>query len=208
MAKIIIYGDIDFFPVYLKVNGGKEMTIGGRCPRYISLPAGNHYIEATTMNKLERITQGAGGIGDALLASGNSTISGELYFEENDILLIQLELKGASTKLYNKMVSSATEADKYVEVADAIPVGAKEPRRPGEKNKWLTLLICLFFGAFGIHRFYEKKIFTGILYILADILFVCCITMPSIPAPVFIIPCAIIFLGWPIDFLRILFRKS
>ncbi len=206
MAKIIIYGDINLFSAYISVDGSKEITVSGSYPRYINLPAGNHYIEATTMNKLERLTQGAGGFGDALLAAGNSSISGELYFEENDILLIELELKGASTKLYNKMVSSESEADEYVNVSDAIPVGVKEPRRPGEKNKWITLLLCLFFGAFGVHRFYEKKIFTGIIYVLADILLICS-PFFALPSVAMIIPGVIILFGWPIDFLRILFRK-
>ncbi len=208
MAKILIYGDIDSFPVYIKVDGGKEMTVGSRFPRYIRLSAGKHYIEATTLNKLERATQGASGLGDVLLAGSNSTINGELDFDENDVLLIQLELKGASTKLYNQMVSSEVEADKYVNVSAALPVGAKEPRKPGEKNKWLTLLICLFFGAFGIHRFFEKKIFTGIIFVLSDIMFIYFAFFANTAGILFAIPSAIIFLGWPIDFLRILFRKS
>lgn len=33
------------------------------------------------------------------------------------------------------------------------------------KNKWIAFLLCLFFGAFGIHKFYEGRILLGILYI-------------------------------------------
>ena len=32
------------------------------------------------------------------------------------------------------------------------------------KNKWIALLLCLFFGYLGIHRFYEGKVVTGIIY--------------------------------------------
>ncbi len=33
------------------------------------------------------------------------------------------------------------------------------------KNKWIAFLLCLFFGPFGIHKFYEGKILLGIVYI-------------------------------------------
>ena len=33
-------------------------------------------------------------------------------------------------------------------------------------NKWVALLLCLFFGFIGAHKFYEGKIGTGLLYII------------------------------------------
>ncbi len=33
------------------------------------------------------------------------------------------------------------------------------------KSKMVTLLLCIFLGVFGIHRFYVGKIGTGILYL-------------------------------------------
>ena len=34
-----------------------------------------------------------------------------------------------------------------------------------QKNKWVALLLCLFLGYLGAHRFYEGKIGTGILWL-------------------------------------------
>ncbi len=45
-----------------------------------------------------------------------------------------------------------------------IPMG-----RP--KNKWLAFFLCFFLGVFGIHRFYEGKIGTGLLWLFTFGLF-------------------------------------
>lgn len=33
------------------------------------------------------------------------------------------------------------------------------------KNKWISFLLCLFLGYLGIHKFYEGRIFLGIVYL-------------------------------------------
>lgn len=44
--------------------------------------------------------------------------------------------------------------------------------RPGKpKNKWVAVLLCLFLGLVGGHKFYEGKIGMGILYIFTAGLF-------------------------------------
>lgn len=39
------------------------------------------------------------------------------------------------------------------------------------KNKWVSLILCIFFGVFGIHRFYEEKKVTGFIYLFTFGLF-------------------------------------
>ena len=47
----------------------------------------------------------------------------------------------------------------------AAPEGSKP------KNKWVALMLCLFLGYFGAHKFYEGKIGMGIVYIFTAGLF-------------------------------------
>lgn len=39
------------------------------------------------------------------------------------------------------------------------------------KEKWVAFILCFFFGEFGVHRFYEGKIGTGILWLFTFGLF-------------------------------------
>ena len=35
-----------------------------------------------------------------------------------------------------------------------------------QKNKWVALMLCIFLGWLGAHKFYEEKVGMGILYLL------------------------------------------
>lgn len=39
------------------------------------------------------------------------------------------------------------------------------------KNKWVALMLCIFLGLFGGHKFYEEKIGMGIIYLFTAGLF-------------------------------------
>lgn len=58
---------------------------------------------------------------------------------------------------------------------------------PCLKNKWLAFFLCLFGGYLGLHKFYERKIGLGILYLCTGGLF---------------------GLGWVIDLIKILFKPN
>lgn len=55
------------------------------------------------------------------------------------------------------------------------------------KNKWVSLILCIFLGYFGAHKFYEEKIGMGILYLFTMGLF---------------------GIGWFIDCISLLFKPN
>ncbi|MBP3936758.1 MAG: hypothetical protein IK954_04140 [Clostridia bacterium] len=143
MAKILVFGDIDIAPLYLSIDGCKEITVSGKYPQSFPLEAGSHDIAATTVSKLERMTEGWGGSGvlsaaTAALQNGtNTTLGGTLTFAEDDVLLIQVEQKGFKTLVYNKMVPAA-EVSRYENLA--VTYGDKKSRK---KRRWLWLIPAL-----------------------------------------------------------------
>jgi restriction system protein len=39
------------------------------------------------------------------------------------------------------------------------------------KNKWVSFFLCLFLGILGVHKFYERRILLGLLYLFTGGLF-------------------------------------
>ena len=46
------------------------------------------------------------------------------------------------------------------------PIGGDAEIKVKAKNKYLALVLCIFLGWFGVHKFYEGKIGIGIIYLL------------------------------------------
>ena len=102
--------------------------------------------------------------------SENQTTIGGMRVDKNSAL--RKGVKGATIGLATERgnyIDTVTETVKKIlngeEVADyvapEVPVGAEAP-----KDWLITLLLCLFCGGIGIHRYYVGKIGTGILYTL------------------------------------------
>lgn len=49
-----------------------------------------------------------------------------------------------------------------------VPANAYQNPPPGMSthSRWIALLLCLFLGVLGIHRFYVGKVWTGLLQML------------------------------------------
>lgn len=78
--------------------------------------------------------------------------------------------------------NSNASARAYARVAPPPVMHYGRPR-----NKWVALLLCLFFGFFGAHKFYENRVGMGILYIFTFGLF---------------------GIGWFIDTIALLFKPN
>ena len=140
MAKIVVYGDIDIFPLYIKIDGGKEVAVSGKYAKSFTLPAGTHHVFATTVSKIERVGNrfSDGGflssLSEAVQDSTNTTLSGEIDIGEDDVLLIAVEQKGLKTNVYSKLVS-ADEANDYIEAYKVVEYRAKKT--------WKKIIIAL-----------------------------------------------------------------
>lgn len=166
MPRIIVFGDIDISPLYLTLDGYREITLAGKWPLCLYVRAGYHNIAATTITKFQRRLNPSndnvmGWIANAMTNGTNSSIAGRIELEENEILLIQVKQSFTKPYIYNRVVSES-EAERFLDMDSVVNYGE---RAPGEKNKWVAFFLCLFLGFLGAHRFYEGKIFTGILYL-------------------------------------------
>lgn len=60
------------------------------------------------------------------------------------------------------IVINNSNANSNVNTQTTVVAGVSRPPR----NKWVALLLCLFLGVFGVHKFYEGKAGMGVLYLL------------------------------------------
>ena len=152
MAKIVVYGDIDIFPLYIKIDGGKEVAVSGKHAKSFTISAGTHRVFATTVTKIERVGNrfSDGGFLSNLSAvvqdSTNTTLSGEIDISEDEILLIAVEQKGLKTNVYSKLVS-ADEANNYIESYKVVEYRTKKTWKKvliGVVLTFILLLVILF----------------------------------------------------------------
>lgn len=102
--------------------------------------------------------------------SENTMTVGGMRVDKNSVL--RKGVKGATVGLATERggyIDTVTETVKKIlngeqvpnYIPPEVPVGAEAP-----KDWLITLLLCLFCGGLGIHRYYVGKIGTGILYTL------------------------------------------
>lgn len=72
------------------------------------------------------------------------------------------ELNRGAAQSPNIVINNSNSSVNTNTANAGIPAGALKR----EKNKWVAVLLCLFLGGVGAHKFYEGKIGMGILYLL------------------------------------------
>lgn len=72
------------------------------------------------------------------------------------------ELSGGAAQSPNIVINNSNSSVNTNTANAGVPAGALKR----EKNKWVAVLLCLFLGGVGAHKFYEGKIGMGILYLL------------------------------------------
>ena len=77
------------------------------------------------------------------------------------------------------------------DIERAVEQGVLKAMMGPPRNKWIALLLCMFFGFIGIHKFYEGKIGMGILYLFTFGLFgigwfIDCIVLLFKPNPYYV----------------------
>lgn len=81
-----------------------------------------------------------------------------------------------------RQVELLQSANNPTVINQSVVVGTGTP-----KNKAVALLLCFFFGWLGVHRFYEGKIATGILWVLTF---------------------GVLGIGWLVDFIILIFKPN
>lgn len=141
-------------PARIFVDGQEYCSIGYGKTQTIVLPYGQHilriYMQGKSADRLICIPQDTG---------CSFAIAG---------ISCHPEFTGATSE---PTIEPVVPAPVYRNLAPAVPQAANVHSTPlgsnvHEKNKWIALILCLFLGAIGAHRFYEGKIGTGIIYLL------------------------------------------
>lgn len=90
------------------------------------------------------------------------------FYEKKGVGLITNPKKALYNKVYKKTtfgISDIVSSNKTNKKTTPTSSKRMYNNSSKEKNKWIALVLCIFLGFFGVHKFYEGKREIGILYI-------------------------------------------
>ena len=117
----------------------------------------------------------------------NATVSGAFDALKNTKDQLVSAFKKVAVTKTNEQKSSESQTNYFTQSPSEKKSNGAKTYEEGYCDKWVTLLLCVFLGVIGGHKFYEKKFGLGIVYLFTYGFF---------------------FFGWIIDVLTILSKKE
>lgn len=181
---------------YLKVDGGSQIALSD--DMIIEVDPGTHYLEFSSQSSVQRglskLNVAVGNYNTAAWAERNS-VDGNITerFSDNSLMLFTVVSDHAGhilgqptytieelsdekyqelTDMYNARMAAQAEAEAQAKVEVDATVG-------------IELLVCLFLGTLGGHKFYRRQFGMGLLYLFTFGLF---------------------GIGWIVDTVKLLFK--
>lgn len=166
------------FGGYLRIDNGAQIQLFDGL--IIPVETGTHYLSFSSQTAVQRnLTKANVALGNyrtALWAEKDS-VDGSVTqsFDENDVLFLTVVsddsghiLDAPEFTMREFSDEEMREADRlYAEQQNAIHEVVEDDKR----SAVVELVLCLFLGCFGVHKFYAKQIGMGILYLLTMGLF-------------------------------------
>lgn len=166
------------FGGYLKIDNGRQISL--KDGSIIPVEPGTHYLSFSSKSSLERgLSNASAALGDyktAIRAERNS-VDGNITetFNENDVMFFTVvsdaynHILGQPT--FNIRELSDEEIQSLTTQYEANLEIKNQEIAKAQKGIGVELVLCLFVGYLGAHKFYRKKIGMGLLYLFTMGLF-------------------------------------
>lgn len=160
---------------YLKIDGGGQIALGD--DMLIQVDPGTHYLEFSSKSTAERsinnLNAAVGNYRTAAWGERNA-IDGKIteHFDEKSVMLFTVvsDASGHILDLPKYSVQEVTD-EKYAELDQEYRSRVLAHNEHVKDTVGTELLLCLFLGGFGVHKFYRGKIGMGLVYLFTGGLF-------------------------------------
>ncbi len=158
---------------YIKIDGGSQVKL---CEdRLVYVPVGSHNISFSSFSTLGRAWNNFNMKGDDVFARNAvrkelNAIDGHMdeHFYENSMMVLEVISDASGNVLSLPKYRMLELSEEQLEAANkAYEEQCAKQALTAQKAKAALpeLLLCLFFGFLGAHKFYRKQIGMGILYL-------------------------------------------
>lgn len=160
---------------YLKIDGGGQIALSD--DMLIQVDPGTHYLEFSSKTTAQRsINNLNAAVGNYRTAAWGErdAVDGKIteHFEPQSVMLFTVvsDASGHILDLPKYSVQEVTD-EKYAELAQMYRSRIQAYNEHVKDTVGTELLLCLFLGGFGVHKFYRGKIGMGFVYLFTGGLF-------------------------------------